>query len=85
MSDINYSKLKSLTAIEITKALCKDGFYEHRQRGSHKQFRHEDGRRVTVSFHHSGDTFSTYILKLIIEDQAEWTRDDLIRLKLLKE
>jgi len=27
------------------------GFHEARQRGSHKQFKHADGRQTTVPFH----------------------------------
>jgi len=39
--------------------------------------------RVTVSFHHPGDTFPLGTLKGIIQD-AGWTEDDLKRLRLLK-
>ncbi|MBI4333269.1 MAG: type II toxin-antitoxin system HicA family toxin [Chloroflexi bacterium] len=28
-----------------------DGFNLRPQRGSHRRYRHQDGRRVTVSFH----------------------------------
>jgi hypothetical protein len=38
---------------------------------------------VTVSFHHSGDTFGTKILKAMIELQARPTDDDLRRVRLL--
>ena len=36
---------------EVSAILNKLGFVEVRQRGSHKQFRHEDGRATTVPFH----------------------------------
>ena len=36
---------------EIVKTLKTLGFLEVRQRGSHKQFRHADGRCTTVPFH----------------------------------
>jgi predicted RNA binding protein YcfA (HicA-like mRNA interferase family) len=84
MSQIDYSKLRSLTAREIIRALKRDGFNLERQTGSHQQYYHADGRRVTVSFHHSGDTFSAKILRIMVEDQAKWTEDDLRGLKLLK-
>ena len=84
MNIIDYSKLRSLTAREFVRALLKDGFYLHRQTGSHRHYKHQDGRRVTVSFHHSGDIFSTKILEIMIEDQAKWVEDDLKRLNLLK-
>lgn len=83
MNGIDYSKLRSLTAKEIISALIKDGFYLERQSGSHQQFRHQDGRRVTVSFHHPNDTFPLKTLKSMIEKQSKWTYKDLKRLKLI--
>jgi len=64
-------------------ALIHDGFFLRRQTGSHQRYQHPDGRRVTVSFHKSSDTFPLKNLKTIIEMQARWTEDDLKRLKLL--
>ena len=84
MNGINYSKLRSLTVRELINALLKDGFYLHQQSGSHRHYKHQDGRRVTVSFHHSSDKFSIKILQIMIEDQAKWTEEDLIRLNILK-
>jgi len=40
--------------------------------------------QITVSFHPPGQTFTFKTLKSMIELQAEWTLDDLKRLKLLK-
>jgi predicted RNA binding protein YcfA (HicA-like mRNA interferase family) len=40
---------------EVAAILEKLGFVEARQRGSHKQFRHSDGRNTTVPFHGSRD------------------------------
>lgn len=84
MSGFDYSKLRSLTAREIISALVRDGFQLDRQSGSHQQYLHQDGRRVTVSFHHSNDTFTPKILKSMIERQARWTNEDLKRFKLVK-
>ncbi len=81
---INYSNIRWLTARKIISALGNDGFYFRYQAGSHCQFCHPDGRRVTISFHHPGDTFKVKVLKSIIEAQAKWTESDLRRLKLLK-
>jgi predicted RNA binding protein YcfA (HicA-like mRNA interferase family) len=81
---INYSRLRSLSARRIMAALHADGFILQRQKGSHRHFHHEDGRRVTLSFHHSGDTFAMGTLRSIIEIQARWTEEDLIRLKILE-
>ena len=36
---------------EVIAILGRLGFAEVRQRGSHKQFRHADGRATTVPFH----------------------------------
>jgi len=84
VSRINYSKLRSLTARELISALVKDGFSLDRQSGSHQQYSHPDKRRVTISFHHPGDTFTPKTLKSMIEKQAKWNEDDLKRLNLLK-
>lgn len=80
---IDYSKLRSLTAREIISALNRDGFYFKKQTGSHQRYFHTDGRRVTVTFHHSGDTFPIKTLKSMLEEQARWTEEDLARLGLI--
>lgn len=81
---LDYSALRSITAREIISALKRDDFYLWRQRGSHQQYHHVDGRRVTVTFHSPGQTFTIKILKSMIELQAQWDEDDLRRLDLLK-
>lgn len=43
------------------------GFEEVRQRGSHKQFRHADGRRTTVPMH-AGRDLSPILLRRIAHD-----------------
>ena len=43
------------------------GFVEVRQRGSHKQFRHPDGRFTTVPFH-KGRDISPVLLRQIASD-----------------
>ena len=83
MSEINFSRLRSLTTQQITRALRRDGFELDKQTGSHQQYYHPDGRRVTVSYHHSGQTFSIRTLRSMIQVQARWTWDDLRRLGLV--
>jgi hypothetical protein len=39
---------------------------------------------VTVAPHGSGDTFTIKTVKSIIERQANWTADDLVRLGIVK-
>lgn len=80
---IDYRGLHSLTARELITGLESDGFYFVRQTGSHKRYRHPDGRCVTVAPHGRAGTFKRKTLKSIIELQARWTEDDLKRLKLI--
>jgi predicted RNA binding protein YcfA (HicA-like mRNA interferase family) len=56
--------LKPQEVVQILNAL---GFAEVRQRGSHKQFRHEDGRGTTVPFH-KGRDISPSLLRRIAQD-----------------
>ncbi len=81
---MDYTKLRSLTAREIARALRRDGFELKRQRGSHRRYVHPDGRRVTLSFHRSSQTFAIGTLKSILETQTRWSEEDLKRLGLLK-
>ncbi len=48
-------KIPILKPREIVKILGRMGFYEIRQKGSHKQFKHPDGRMTTVPFHKGHD------------------------------
>jgi predicted RNA binding protein YcfA (HicA-like mRNA interferase family) len=52
---------------EVVAILERLGFVEVRQRGSHKQFRHPDGRATTVPFHASRD-IQPGLLRLIAKD-----------------
>ncbi|WP_155321703.1 type II toxin-antitoxin system HicA family toxin [Desulfosarcina ovata] len=52
---------------EVIAILTKLGFQEIRQRGSHKQFRHVDGRGTTVPFHSARD-ISPILLRQICKD-----------------
>jgi predicted RNA binding protein YcfA (HicA-like mRNA interferase family) len=56
--------LKPREVITILEVL---GFVEVRQRGSHKQFRHQDGRSTTVPVH-SGRDISPILLRQIAKD-----------------
>lgn len=60
-------KIPVLNSKDVVKILEKIGFVEVRQRGSHKQFRHNDGRATTVPVH-SGRDISPILLKQIIKD-----------------
>lgn len=52
---------------EVVARLERLGFVELRQRGSHKQFRHADGRVTTVPFHQGRDV-SPLLLRQICRD-----------------
>ena len=52
---------------EIIKILESLGFSEVRQKGSHKQFRHSDGRGTTVPLH-KGRDIAIPLLKKIVSD-----------------
>ena len=74
---------KKISGKECVKILCnKFGFSLKRQRGSHRLYKHADGRMVTVSFHHLSDSFPPKTLKSMLEIQARWTDEDLRRLGL---
>jgi predicted RNA binding protein YcfA (HicA-like mRNA interferase family) len=60
-------KLPVLRAREVISILRALGFEEVRQRGSHKQFRHADGRTTTVPVH-GGRDISPALLRQIIKD-----------------
>jgi len=53
------------------------GFAEVRQRGSHKQFRHPDGRNTTVPVH-AGRDVSPILLRQIAKEISV-TVDDLLK------
>jgi predicted RNA binding protein YcfA (HicA-like mRNA interferase family) len=48
-----------LKSSEVIRILERMGFEEIRQRGSHKQFRHPDGRQTTVPVHKGRDIAPT--------------------------
>ncbi len=49
---------------EVIRLLRALGFEEVRQRGSHKQFRHADGRATTVPFHKGRDIAPSLLRKI---------------------
>lgn len=61
------SKIPILKPQEVVRILNNLGFIEVRQKGSHKQFRHEDGRATTVPFH-KGRDISPRLLRQIAKD-----------------
>lgn len=61
------SNIPVLKPQEVLRILENLDFVEVRQKGSHKQFRHEDGRGTTVPFH-KGRDISPRLLRQIASD-----------------
>jgi predicted RNA binding protein YcfA (HicA-like mRNA interferase family) len=59
--------LPTLKPREVVALLEGLGFAEVRQRGSHEQYRHVDGRGTTVPFH-AGRDISPTLLRKIAKD-----------------
>jgi predicted RNA binding protein YcfA (HicA-like mRNA interferase family) len=62
---------------EVAAILQQLGFVEIRQRGSHKQYRHADGRCTTLPFH-PGRDLSPILQKQIAKDIG-LTIDEFLR------
>ena len=62
---------------EVVRILERMGFVEVRQRGSHKQFKHSDGRFTTVPMHQGRD-ISPFLLRKIAEDIRS-TADEMLK------
>lgn len=60
-------KLPVVKAKELIRVLKKLGFFKFHQVGSHAQFKHPNGRRVTVPIH-PGKDLGKKTLKGIIDD-----------------
>jgi len=69
-------KVPILKPHEVVSCLEKLGFIEVRQRGSHKQFRHPDGRGTTVPCH-KGRDISPSLLRKIARD-VELSAEELV-------
>mgnify|MGYP001580178864 CR=1 FL=1 len=70
-------KLPLLSAKELIAILTKLGFEEIRQRGSHKYFRHSDGRTTVVPVH-PGRAIGRGLLRRIIKE-IEISREDFLK------
>ena len=61
---------------EVATILERIGFAEARQRGSHRQYRHPDGRCTTLPFHGTRD-LSPVLLRQIARD-IRMTVEDML-------
>jgi predicted RNA binding protein YcfA (HicA-like mRNA interferase family) len=73
---VTMGNIPVLKAKDVIKLLSDLGFAEFRQRGSHKQFRHSDGRSTTVPVH-AGRDISPILLKQILKDIGTTIEDFL--------
>jgi predicted RNA binding protein YcfA (HicA-like mRNA interferase family) len=71
------AKYPVLKPREVAKILERLGFVEVRQRGSHKQYRHPDGRSTTLPFHEVRD-ISPILLQRIAKD-IKITVDEMLK------
>lgn len=60
-------KLPLLSSQELIKILKKMGFEEIRQKGSHKYFKHSDGRATVVPVHSNVDIGRGLLKKILNE------------------
>ena len=72
-------RIPPLRPREVIAVLSSLGFVEVRQRGSHKQFRHADGRGTTVP-DHGGRDISPVLIRQIAKD-INLTAEEFIALR----
>ena len=58
------ASVRVLKPRDVAKLLERLGFVEARQRGSHRQYRHADGRGTTVPYHPGRDISPTLLRKI---------------------
>ena len=71
-------RLSRVTAAEVIKVLEHAGFSLARQSGSHKIYKNQEGRRVTVPYH-AGKILHPKVLKSILRD-ADLTMEQFEKL-----
>ena len=69
-------KLPVISPQELCKIVSKLGFIEDRQKGSHKNFIHPDGRRLTIPYP-SNKPIPEGVLNKIIKQDLNITREQL--------
>ena len=72
------SKLPIVNAKQLEKLLLQLGFIVHRQKGSHKFYKHPDGRYTTIP-HHPSENLSRPLIKTIL-NQIDLSSEDFIHL-----
>lgn len=70
------SKLPIVNAKQLEKLLMQLGFVILRQKGSHKFYKHADGRYTTIP-HHPGENLSRPLIRTIL-NQIDFSSEDFI-------
>lgn len=76
-------RLHNVPVRKLIRALERDGFTYRRAKGSQRVYRHPDGRRVVIHYHHGGDTLPIGTLKQILA-ATRWSEENFRRLGLIK-
>lgn len=76
-------QLRNVPVRELIAALERDGFVARAGKGSSRVYRHPDGRRTVIHYHHASDTLPLGTLRKVLEG-AGWADDDIRRLKLVR-
>ena len=71
------SRLPLLSSIELCKVLKKLGFEEIRQKGSHKYFKHPNGRATVVPMHGNRDIGRGLLRKIL--NEIELNREEFLK------
>ena len=71
-------KLPRLTGKQLAKIVERFGFLHNHTTGSHKMYRHPDGRRTTIP-HHVGEQIGPGLLNKIIKKDLRVTRDEFLK------
>ena len=74
------SKLSLISSKDMVRILEKLGFKQIRQKGSHKSFRHDDGRTTVIPFH--GEDLGRGLIRKILKD-IELTAEEYEELRKL--
>jgi predicted RNA binding protein YcfA (HicA-like mRNA interferase family) len=78
----SFERLRNLPVRKIIRALERDGFAYRKKKGAGRLYRHPDGRRAVIHYHHGSDTLPDGTLRSVLEG-TRWTEEDAKRLELL--
>lgn len=76
--------LRNTPVRDLIRALEREGFSLDRAGATGARiYRHPDGRRAVIHYHHGGDTLTRKTLRSVLR-AVGWNEDDLRRLDLVK-